>query len=97
MDQQHEYDVILTPASEGGYVVSVPELPDVHTEGETREEAVAMLKAPSKATLRPCATVAGHRSQLSTSASPSPHRERQARGGQTQAARPRPRTRRLAA
>jgi antitoxin HicB len=44
MDHQHEYDVILTPAPEGGYVVSVPELPDVHTEGETREEALAMAK-----------------------------------------------------
>jgi antitoxin HicB len=44
MDHQHEYDVILTPALEGGYVVSVPELPDVHTEGETREEALAMAK-----------------------------------------------------
>jgi predicted RNase H-like HicB family nuclease len=44
MDHQHEYDVVLTPAPEGGYVVSVPELPDVHTEGETREEALAMAK-----------------------------------------------------
>jgi antitoxin HicB len=44
MDHQHEYDVLLTPALEGGYVVSVPELPDVHTEGETREEALAMAK-----------------------------------------------------
>jgi antitoxin HicB len=44
MDHQHEYDVILTPAPEGGYVVSVPELPDVHTEGETREEALEMAR-----------------------------------------------------
>lgn len=44
MDNQHEYDVILIPAPEGGYVVSVPELPDVHTEGETREEALEMAK-----------------------------------------------------
>ncbi len=43
-DHQHEYDVILTPAPEGGYVVSVPELPDVHTEGESREEALEMAK-----------------------------------------------------
>jgi predicted RNase H-like HicB family nuclease len=44
MDHQREYDVVLTPAPEGGYVVSVPEFPDVHTEGETREEALAMAK-----------------------------------------------------
>jgi predicted RNase H-like HicB family nuclease len=44
MNSQHEYDVVLIPAPEGGYVVSVPELPDVHTEGETREEALAMAK-----------------------------------------------------
>ena len=33
----------LTPADEGGYVVYCPEL-DVTTEGETVEEAIAMLK-----------------------------------------------------
>jgi len=44
MGTPHEYDVVLTPAPEGGYVVSVPELPDVHTEGKTREEALAMTK-----------------------------------------------------
>lgn len=43
-DHEHEYDVILIPAPEGGYVVSVPELPDVHTEGETRAEALEMAK-----------------------------------------------------
>ncbi len=33
----------LTPAEEGGYIVYCPEL-DVTTEGETAEEAIAMLK-----------------------------------------------------
>ncbi|HEB02800.1 hypothetical protein LCGC14_3060160 [marine sediment metagenome] len=33
----------LTPASEGGFVVFCPEL-DITTEGETKEEAIAMLK-----------------------------------------------------
>jgi len=33
----------LTPAEEGGYIVYCPEL-DVTTEGETVEEAIAMLK-----------------------------------------------------
>lgn len=40
----HEYDIVLIPQPEGGYVVSVPELPSVATEGETIEEAVAMAK-----------------------------------------------------
>ena len=31
MEHQHEYDVILVPAPEGGFVVSVPELPDVRS------------------------------------------------------------------
>jgi Uncharacterized conserved protein len=44
MDSQHEYDVVLIPAPEGGYVVSVPELPDVHTEADTREEALEMAR-----------------------------------------------------
>ncbi|MRR58972.1 MAG: type II toxin-antitoxin system HicB family antitoxin [Deltaproteobacteria bacterium] len=35
--------VELTPAEEGGYIVYCPEL-DVTTEGETVEEAIAMLK-----------------------------------------------------
>ncbi len=33
----------LTPAPEGGFVVYCPEL-DITTEGETTEEAIAMLK-----------------------------------------------------
>ena len=40
----HEYEVVLTPAPEGGYVISIPDLPDVTTEGETREDALAMAK-----------------------------------------------------
>ncbi len=35
--------VELTPADEGGYIAYCPEL-DVTTEGETVEEAIAMLK-----------------------------------------------------
>jgi antitoxin HicB len=44
MADEHEYEVVLIPQAEGGYVVSVPDLPDVVTEGETREEALAMAK-----------------------------------------------------
>ncbi|MGH2833925.1 MAG: type II toxin-antitoxin system HicB family antitoxin [Solirubrobacteraceae bacterium] len=39
-----QYDVVLIPQEEGGFVVSVPELPSVNTEGETVEEALAMAK-----------------------------------------------------
>ena len=44
MAEQHDFEVVLTPQAEGGYTVSVPDLPDVVTEGETREEALAMAK-----------------------------------------------------
>ena len=39
-----EYTAIFEPAEEGGYVVSVPALPGCVTEGETFEEASAMIK-----------------------------------------------------
>ena len=39
---QYEYTVIFEPAEEGGYVVTVPALPGLHTEGDTFEEARAM-------------------------------------------------------
>lgn len=39
-----EYTVIFEPAEEGGYVASVPALPGCVTQGETFEEAVAMIK-----------------------------------------------------
>ena len=35
------YTIILEPAEEGGYVVRVPALPEVGTQGDTREEAMA--------------------------------------------------------
>lgn len=41
-DQQ--YKMILVPRPEGGFVASVPDLPDVVTEGETREEALVMAR-----------------------------------------------------
>jgi len=44
MSDEHEYEVILTAQAEGGFTVSVPDLPDVVTEGDTREEALAMAK-----------------------------------------------------
>lgn len=36
------YTVVLEPAEEGGYFVSVPALPGCFTQGETEEEALAM-------------------------------------------------------
>jgi predicted RNase H-like HicB family nuclease len=36
--------VLIEPAQEGGYVVSVPSLPGCHTQGETYEETLAMAK-----------------------------------------------------
>lgn len=38
------YRIILEPQAEGGFTVFVPELPDVITEGDTREEAIARAK-----------------------------------------------------
>ncbi|MFP4171979.1 MAG: type II toxin-antitoxin system HicB family antitoxin [Candidatus Hydrogenedentota bacterium] len=36
------YTIVLEPAEEGGYNVSVPALPGCFTQGETYEEALAM-------------------------------------------------------
>ena len=38
----YTYTVLLEPAEEGGYVVTVPALPGCVTQGETYEEAVTM-------------------------------------------------------
>ena len=38
------YSVVLTPAEEGGYTVTVPLLPEAITEGDTMEEALANAK-----------------------------------------------------
>lgn len=44
MNSSREYEVVLSPEAEGGYSVFVPDLPSVATQGETREEALAMAK-----------------------------------------------------
>lgn len=41
---QYKYTVIFEPAEEGGYVVTVPALPGLVTEGDTLEEAKEMAK-----------------------------------------------------
>lgn len=44
MAAEREFDVVLEAAEEGGFVVSVPDLPGCWTQGETREEALANAK-----------------------------------------------------
>jgi antitoxin HicB len=40
--RSHEFEAVLQPEAEGGFSVSVLSLPGCHTQGETREEALAM-------------------------------------------------------
>jgi antitoxin HicB len=40
----YHYTAVFEPAEEGGYVVTVPALPRLVTEGDTLEEARAMVK-----------------------------------------------------
>jgi predicted RNase H-like HicB family nuclease len=43
--REYQYTIILHPDSEqGGYTVTVPALPGCITEGDTKEEAIAMAK-----------------------------------------------------
>lgn len=44
MSASRTYTVILEPAEEGGYIVHVPALPEIVTEGDTEAEAIAMAK-----------------------------------------------------
>jgi predicted RNase H-like HicB family nuclease len=44
LDTQHEFDVVFEPQEEGGYTVYVPDLPGCVSEGETLEEATAMIQ-----------------------------------------------------
>jgi predicted RNase H-like HicB family nuclease len=41
---EYSYTVLYEPAEEGGYVVTVPALPGLVTEGDTLEEAREMAK-----------------------------------------------------
>ena len=42
--KNYHYTVIIEPAEEGGYVVHVPALPGLVTEGDTLEEAKEMAR-----------------------------------------------------
>ena len=44
MDTTRTYTIILEPAEEGGYVVHVPALPEICTEGDSEAEALEMAK-----------------------------------------------------
>jgi predicted RNase H-like HicB family nuclease len=44
MERHREFDVVLEAAEDGGFVVSVPDLPGCWTQGETRDEALANAK-----------------------------------------------------
>jgi predicted RNase H-like HicB family nuclease len=42
--KRYRYTAVFTPAEEGGFVVTVPALPGCVTEGDTIEEARAMVR-----------------------------------------------------
>jgi len=44
VEKLYSYTVLFEPAEEGGYTVTVPALPGCVTEGDTLEEARAMVK-----------------------------------------------------
>jgi predicted RNase H-like HicB family nuclease len=44
MNTQPQYDVVFEPQDEGGYTAYVPDLPGCISEGETLEEAAAMIQ-----------------------------------------------------
>jgi predicted RNase H-like HicB family nuclease len=39
MDQEREIELVFAPQEEGGYHVYAPDLPGLHTQGDTLEEA----------------------------------------------------------
>ena len=41
MAEQYSFSIILEPQEEGGFTVLVPALPEVVTEGDTEQEALA--------------------------------------------------------
>jgi predicted RNase H-like HicB family nuclease len=41
MDQRREIELVFAPQEEGGYHVYAPDLPGLHTQGDTLDEATA--------------------------------------------------------
>lgn len=44
MGTPREYEVVLTTEEDGGYSVAVPALPGCTSQGDTREEALTMIR-----------------------------------------------------
>ena len=44
MPTSREYQVVLTSEAEGGYSLAVPALPACTSQGETRDEALSMIR-----------------------------------------------------
>ena len=51
MPPEYSFSVVLEPQEGGGYTALVPALPEVATEGETKEEALAMAEEAIRAIL----------------------------------------------
>lgn len=51
MPETFDFTVVLEPQPAGGFTVSVPALPEVVTEGDTEEEALAMAEEAIRAIL----------------------------------------------
>jgi len=49
--KEYNYTVFFEPSTEGGYIVTVPALPGLVTEGDTLEEARAMARDAIRAYL----------------------------------------------
>jgi len=50
--KEYKYTVFFEPAEEGGYILRVPAMPEICTEGDTLEEHGLWLRMPSVASLR---------------------------------------------
>ena len=67
MHEKRQYEVIVEEQDEGGYVASVPDLPGLWTQGETREQAITMVKE----------ALAGYLETLDELGMPIPHPHRE--------------------
>ena len=51
MSKEHSFSVVLEPQEGGGFTVLVPALPEVVSEGDTREEALSHAEEAIRAVL----------------------------------------------
>ena len=51
MSMEHSFSVVLEPQEDGGFTVLVPALPEVVTEGDSRDEALANAREAIRAVL----------------------------------------------